>query len=64
MPLARYAIVILVIISGFIVWYFASTDFATHSDVFWYGVMAGFLAALLTLCIGLIGFLMYRIVKK
>ena len=64
MSLTRYAIVILAVISGLIVWYFAATDFATHSDVFWYGVTTGFLAALLTLCISLIGALMYRLTKK
>jgi hypothetical protein len=64
MSLARYAIVILAAISGSIVWYFATTDFATHSDIFWYGVIAGFLATLLMLCLGLIAFIAYRLLKK
>jgi hypothetical protein len=60
----RYSIIPLAIISVSIIWYFATTDFATHSDVFWYGVIAGFLALLLLMCLGLIGFLAYQLMKR
>ena len=34
---STYSIILLAIISVSIIWYFATTNFATHSDVFWYG---------------------------
>lgn len=64
MSLRKYAIAILAIIGGFIVLHFATTKYPTHSDVFWYGVIVGFLATLLLICLGLIAFLAYRLVKK
>ena len=61
---STYSIILLAIISVSIIWYFATTNFATHSDVFWYGVIAGFLALLLLICVGLIGFLTYHLMKN
>jgi len=56
--------IVLAAISISIVWYFATTDFPTHSDVFWLGVQSGFLAGLLLMCLGLIGFLSYQLTRK
>ena len=64
MPLKKYAIIILAVISSFIVLHFAITKYPTHSDVFWYGVIVGFLATLLLICLALISFLAYRLNKK
>jgi hypothetical protein len=55
---------ILAVISISISWHFATTKYPTHSDVFWYGVIAGFLATLLLTCLSLIGFLAYKLRKK
>jgi hypothetical protein len=60
----KYSIGILAVISILIIWYYATTDFATHSDVFWYGVIAGFLLFLLLICLSLISILAYQIMKK
>lgn len=64
MSTRKYAIGILAVICVSIVWYFATTDFATHSDVFWYGVIAGFLAFLLFMCLILIGILAYQLIRR
>ena len=61
---SRFSIILLALISVSIIWYFVTTSFATHSDVFWYGVIAGFLALLLLICVGLIGFLTYHLMKN
>jgi len=58
------SIIIFAVISISIVWYFATTDYPTHSDVFWLGVQSGFLASLLLTCLGLIGFLSYQLTRK
>ena len=58
------AIGILAVISFSIVLYFAINDFATHSDVFWYGVIAGFLVCLLLVCLSLIGVLASQLIRK
>jgi len=55
---------VLTVISVSISWHFAATKYPTHSDVFWYGVIAGFLATLLLGCLSLIGFLVYKLRKK
>ena len=60
----RVVIGILAIISISISWQFAVTKYPTHSDVFWYGVIAGFLATLLLACLSLIGFLVYKLRTK
>jgi len=58
------AIGILAVISISISWHLATTKYPTHSDVFWYGVIAGFLATLLLTCLALIGFLVYKLRKS
>jgi len=64
MIMKRHVIGILAVISVLIVLYFVINDFATHSDVFWYGVIAGFLACLLLVCLSLIGILTYQLMRK
>jgi len=54
----------LAVISVLIVSYFATSDFATHSNIFWYGVIAGFLACLLLVCLSLIGIFAYQSMRK
>ena len=58
------SMIVLAVISISIVWYLATTGYPTHSDVFWLGVQSGFLAGLLLLCLGLIGFLSYKLTRK
>ena len=64
MIVRRPVIGVLAVISVLIVLYFAINDFATHSDVFWYGVIAGFLVCLLLVCLSLIGILAYQLMRK
>ena len=53
-------LVLLALVIG-IVWSFAKGQFYTASDVFWYGVIAGFLGCLLLVFLALIGFLIYKL---
>ena len=62
--LTLFAILVLLALVIGIVWSFAKGQFYTGSDVFWYGAIAGFLATLLLVCLGLIAFLAYRLMKK
>ncbi len=64
MPKRKIALILLAIISSFILLHFATTKYPTHSDVFWYGVIVGFLATLLLMSLTLIGFLTYRLSQK
>jgi len=57
------AIGVLAAISILISWQLATTKYPTHSDVFWYGAIAGFLGMLLLVCLSLIGFLGYKLRK-
>ena len=57
------AIGVLAAISILISWHFATTKYPTHLDVFWYGAIAGFLVALLLVCLSLIGVLAYKLRK-
>jgi hypothetical protein len=54
-------IAFLAIVSVSIVWKLFTADYPTHSDVFFIGVEAGFLAAVLLVCLVLIGFFLYRL---
>ena len=54
-------IALLAIVSVSIVWRLLAADYPTHSDVFYMGVEAGFLAAVLLVCLVLIGFFLYRL---
>ena len=55
-------IVLLSIVSISIVWQLFTANYPTHSDVFFKGVEAGVLAALLLVCLVLIGFFLYRLI--
>ncbi len=55
---------VLAAVGIFIAWHFATTKYPTHSDVFWYGAMAGFLATMLLGCLSLIGYLSYMLRQK
>jgi hypothetical protein len=55
-------IVLLAIVSISIVWQLLTANYPTHSDVFFMGVEAGFLAAVLLVCLVLIGFILYRLI--
>jgi hypothetical protein len=56
------AIALLTIVSISIVWHLLSANYPTHSDVFFMGVEAGFLAAVLLVCLVLIGSFLYRLI--
>jgi hypothetical protein len=53
-------VVLLAIVSISIVWQLFTANYPTHSDVFFMGVEAGVLAAVLLVCLVLIGFFLYR----
>jgi hypothetical protein len=55
-------VVLLAIVSISIVWQLFTANYPTHSDVFYMGVEAGFLAAVLLVCLLLIGFSLYRLI--
>jgi hypothetical protein len=57
-------IVVLAVLSLSVSWHFATADYPVHSDVFWYGVMAGFLGSLLLTCLALIGVLAFKLSEK
>lgn len=54
-------VVFLFVISISIVWQLATTQYPTHSDIFYMGVEFGALAMLLLVCIVLISLLLYRL---
>jgi hypothetical protein len=56
------AIALLAIVSISIVWQLLTANYPTHSDVFFMGVEAGFLSAVLLVCLVLIGFFLYRLI--
>jgi len=56
------AIVLLAIVSVSIVWHLLTANYPTHSDVFFMGVEAGVLAAMLLVCLVLISFFLYRLI--
>ncbi len=64
MPKRKIALILLAIVSSFILLHFATTKYPTHSDVFWYGVIVGFLATVFLMFLALIGVLAYRLNKK
>ena len=55
-------IALLAIVSISIVWKLLTANYPTHSDVFFMGVEAGVLAAMLLVCLVLIGFFLYRLI--
>lgn len=55
------AVSLLAIVSVSIVWQLLTTSYPTHSDVFFMGVEAGVLAAMLLVCLVLIGFFLRRL---
>jgi uncharacterized membrane protein len=57
-------IVVLAVVSLSVSWHFATAGYPVRSDVFWYGVMAGFLGSLLLTCLALIGVLAFKLSKK
>ena len=64
LPKRSLLLAFIIVLGVSIVWYFATTDYPTYSDVFWLGLQSGFLAALLLMCLVLIGFLSYRLTRK
>jgi hypothetical protein len=54
-------IALLAIVSISIVWQLMTANYPTHSDVFFMGVEAGVLAAVLLVCLVLIGIFLYRL---
>jgi H+/Cl- antiporter ClcA len=52
--------VFLFVVSVSIVWQLTTTQYPTHSDVFYMGVEFGVLSMLLLVCIVLISLLLYR----
>ena len=56
------AIALLAIVSISIVWKLLTASYPTHSDVFFMGVEAGVLAAMLLVCLVLIGFFIHRLI--
>jgi len=56
------AISLLAIVSISIVWELLTANYPTHSDVFFMGVEAGVLAAMLLVCLVLIGFFLHRLI--
>jgi len=55
-------IAFLAILSISIVWQLLTANYPTHSDVFFIGVEAGFLSAVLLICLVLIGYFLYRLI--
>ena len=55
-------IALLAIVSISIVSQFLTANYPTHSDGFFIGVEAGVLAAVLLVCLVLIGFFIYRLI--
>jgi len=53
---------LLAFVSIAIVWQLMTANYPTHSDVFFMGVEAGVLAAVLLVCLVLIGFFLYRLI--
>ncbi len=56
------AIILLIIASASIIWHFLTDNYPTHSDVFFMGVEAAALAAVLLVCLFLTGFFLHRLV--
>ena len=56
------AIALLAIVRISIVWELLAANYPTHSDVFFMGVGAGVLAAMLLVCLVLIGFFLHRLI--
>jgi O-antigen ligase len=56
------AIALLAIVSISIVWELLTANYPTHSDVFFMGLEAGVLGAVLLVCLVLIGFFLYRLI--
>jgi hypothetical protein len=56
------AIILLIIVSASIIWLLFTANYPTHSDVFFMGVEAGALAAVLLVCLFLTGFFLYRLI--
>jgi uncharacterized membrane protein SpoIIM required for sporulation len=56
------AIALLAIVSISIVWELLTANYPTHSDVFFMGVEAGVLVAVLLVCLVLIGFFLHRLI--
>ena len=52
---------LLAFVSIAIVWQLMTANYPTHSDVFFMGVEAGVLAAVLLVCLVLIGIFLYRL---
>jgi hypothetical protein len=55
-------VILLAIVSISIAWHLFTSDYPTHSDVFFMGVEAGALAIVLSVCLFLICLLIYRLV--
>ena len=55
-------IALLAIVSISIVWQLLTANYPTHSDVFFMGVEAGVLVAVLLVCLVLIGFFLHRLI--
>jgi hypothetical protein len=58
------AIIVLAIVSILIIWQLVTTDYPTHSDVFYIGLVAGVLAGSLLICLFLIGFLVVLLIRS
>ena len=56
-------IIILFFLSVSILWTFLTTDYPTHSDVFFMGVECGVLVVVLLVCIFLIWLFLYRLMR-
>ena|GEM_PF-6214702 len=56
-------IAFLAIVSISVAWQLLTSDYPTHSDVFFMGVEAGVLGVVLLVCLVLIGILLYRLIK-
>jgi hypothetical protein len=55
-------VILLTVVSISIVWQLLTANYPTHSDVFFMGVEAGVLVAVLLVCLFLIGFFLYRLI--
>jgi len=55
-------IAFLAIVGISIIWHLLTANYPTHSDVFFMGVEAGVLGAVLLVCLVLIGFFLYRLI--
>jgi hypothetical protein len=55
-------VALLTIVSISIAWQLVTTNYPTHSDVFFIGVEAGVLAVVLLLCLFMNGLFIYRLI--